>query len=215
MPERTETRGTSRRLFLQHAVLGGTAAVSLGWADLAAACDVPVTGAPWPSVDGWQHRTILHFLNTVMPGDDGQALFDGDTDPLRSGGDTSPGAWAACALDVFYDPFYGAAGFRGQLFATALDAVTRLKGYGPRFYQASQAEQLAVVDALVRLPLTGPGVGQAIALGLDATLGATRNDAVTRLIGWPGPCGGYYDDARHPTAGWRQPERMTLDGNLP
>jgi hypothetical protein len=166
-------------------------------------------------VDGWQHRTIMHFLNTILPGDDGQALFEGDGDPLRSGGDVSAGAWSACALDVFYDPFYGVAGFNGRLLATGLDTVTRLKGHGRYFYQATQAQQLEVVDFLARFPFSRPGTGQAIALALDATLGATENDAVTRLIGWPGPNGGYYDDSRHPTSRWQQPDRMTTDGNLP
>jgi len=215
MAARAVTRATSRRRFLRDAAVGGAAAAALAWADVLSAYDLPVTGAPFPSVDGWQHRTIMHFLNAVMPGDDGQPLFDGDPDPLRSGGDTSAGAFSACALDVFYDPFYGVAGLNGRLLATGLDAITRLKGLGPHFYQASQAGQLAVVDVLARLPFSRPGVGQAIALGLDATLGATLSDAVTRLIGWPGPSGGYYDDARHPTSRWEQPDRMTPDGNLP
>ena len=177
------------------------------------ACDLPVTDAPWPSVDGWEHRTIAHFLNTILPGDDSQPLFEGDPYPLRSGGDTSAGAWSACALDVFYDPFYDVGRGTRQL-ATALDLTTRLLGHGRHFHRATQAQQLAVVDALARTPARRD-IRRAAALALAGSLGAAENPSVTLAIGWPGPNGGYHDGGRHPLARWRQPQRITADGNLP
>jgi hypothetical protein len=203
----------SRRLFLERTA-AATAGLLAGLpGPEAGACDVPVTGAPWPAVDGWEHRTIAHFLNTILPGDHGQALFSGDRRPLDSGGDTTAGAWSACALDVFYDPYYGIGG-RARTLAAALDWTTRLMGHGWYFYGAAQAEQLAVVDALARGP-GGGGVRRAAALALAAGLGAAVNPSVTAVIGWPGPNGGYYEGARHPLSRWQQPERMTADGNLP
>jgi hypothetical protein len=213
---RRAAAGLSRRAFLKAGALTGSAVVAgLELAGSADACDLPVTGAGWPSVDGWQHRTLMHFLNTVFPGDTGQALFPGDGYPLRSGADTTPGAWSACALDVIYDPYYGIAGTNARLMAGLLDWSTRLHGYAWYFYQASQVQQLRVVDALSRPTFIGRGFTGAAALGLAAVLGAIENDSVTQLIGWGGPNAGYYGDSRHPIDRWRQPARMTTDGNLP
>jgi hypothetical protein len=206
---------SSRRLFLGHAA-AGAAGLWAGTAALARAgdCDLPVTGAPWPSRDGWERRTVAHFLNTIVPGDDGQPLFPGDAHPLASGGDASAGAWSACALDVLYDPYFGVAGANSRLFATLLELLTRLKHDGRHFYEATQPQQLVIVDAAVRAP-RGKDVVRLAALAMSAVLGAARNSAVTSVIGWPGPSGGYYDDSRHPLSRWRQPVRITADGNLP
>lgn len=206
---------SSRRWFLGRAAAGAAGiCTGLGLVERAVACEVPVTGRPWPSVDGWEHRTIMHFLNAVVPGDDGQPLFAGDTHPLASAGDASAGAWSACVLDVFYDPYYGIAGANSRLLATLLELATRLKRSGRHFYEASAAQQLEIVDAVVRGP-RGKDVARAAALAVSAALGAFRSPSVTQLIGWPGPTGGYYDGARHPLSRWRQPERLTADGNLP
>jgi hypothetical protein len=205
-------RGPSRRQFLER-VAGGAAGLLVGGTADAHACDVPVTGAPWPSVEGWEHRTIAHFLNTIVPGDDGQPLFAGDPHALDSGGDVTAGAWSACALDVFYDPFYGVGRGSRQL-ATALDLTTRLLGHGRLFHRATQTQQLEVVDALARTPARAD-IRRAAALATAACLGAAVNPSVTLAIGWPGPNGGFYDAGRHPAGRWRQPERMTADGNLP
>jgi len=206
---------SSRRLFLGR-TLAGAAGIYAGFgvAGRAVACEVPITGRPWPAVDGWEHRTIMHFLNAVVPGDDGQPLFVGDTHPLASAGDGSAGAFSACVLDVFYDPYYGIAGTNSRLLASLLELATRLKRAGRHFYEASPPEPLEIVDAVVRGP-RGKDVARAAALAMSAALGAFRSPSVTRLIGWPGPTGGYYDGARHPLSRWRQPERLTVDGNLP
>jgi len=203
----------SRRLFLERAAAGAAGWLAGLAGPEAGACDVPVTSAPWPAADGWEHRTIAHFLNTIVPGDDGQPLFSGDRHPLDSGGDTTAGACAACALDLFYDPFYGAGRGARQL-AAALDWTTRRMGDGWYFYRASQARQLEVVDALAH-SLAGDEVRGAATLVLAASLGAAVNPSVTTAIGWPGPNGGYYEATRHPLSRWQQPERMTRDGNLP
>ena len=206
---------SSRRSFLGRAAASAAALwAGRGVAAFAGDCDTPVTGAPWPSRRGWERRTIAHFLNTIVPGDDGQPLFAGDAHPLSSGGDISAGAWSACALDVLYDPFYGVAGANSRLLATVLDLLAGAKHNGPRFYQASQAQQLEIVDAAVRIP-RGKDVARLAALVMSAAFGASRNPSFTTLIGWPGPDGGYYDDGRHPLSRWRQPTRITTDGNLP
>jgi len=206
---------SSRRLFLGRAA-AGAAGLWAGPAVLALAgdCDVPITAAPWPSTDGWERRTVMHFLNTIVPGDDGQPLFSGDTHPLSSGGDASAGAWSACVLDVLYDPYYGVAGGNSRLLAIVLELLTRLKHDGRHFYGASQRQQLEIVDAAVRVP-RGKDVVRLAALAMSAALGAARNSSFTTVIGWPGPNGGYYDDSRHPLSRWRQPVRITTDGNLP
>jgi hypothetical protein len=206
---------SSRRLFLGRAA-AGAAGLWAGPAVLARAgeCDLPITGAPWPSTDGWERRTVMHFLNTIVPGDDGQPLFAGDTHPLSSGGDTSAGAFSACALDVLYDPYFGVAGANSLLLATLLETLTRLKHEGRHFYEASQPGQLEIVDAAVRAP-RGKDIARLAALAMSATLGAARNRSFTAVIGWPGPSGGYYDDSRHPLSRWQQPVRITTDGNLP
>jgi hypothetical protein len=200
--------GLSRRAFLERAA----AMLALLSARDAGACEVPVTAAPWPSADGWEHRTVAHFLNTIVPGDDARRLFPRDRHPLASGGDTSAGAWSACALDVFYDPFHGVGRGARQL-AVALDWITRRRGHGRYFHRASQAQQLDVVDALARIG--GNDARRAAALVMAASLGAAVNPSVTDAIGWPGPNGGHYDEGRHPLSGWRQPARLTADGNLP
>jgi len=206
----------SRRRFLKAGALAGTAAVvGLELTRSADACSLPITGEAWPSVDGWEHRTLMHFLNTVFPGDDGQPLFADDRYPLRSGGDASAGALSACALDVMYDPYYGVAGTKARLLASILDWSTRRHGYAWNFYRAGQAQQQEVVDSLRRSPYVGGGFTDAATLGIAAVLGAFANDSVTRLIGWEGPNGGYYGGSRHPVDRWRQPARMTTDGNLP
>jgi hypothetical protein len=206
---------SSRRRFLGRAA-AGAAGLWAGPAVLALAseCDLAITGAPWPSPDGWERRTVMHFLNTIVPGDDGRPLFPGDTHPLSSGGDVSAGAWSACALDVFYDPYYGVAGANSRLLATLLELLTRLKHEGRHFYEVSQAGQLEIVDAAVRVP-RGQYVVRLAALAMSAALGAARNGSFTTVIGWPGPNGGYYDESRHPRSRWRQPVRITTDGNLP
>jgi hypothetical protein len=164
-------------------------------------------------VEGWEHRTIAHFANAILPGDHGARLFRGDRRPLDSGGDPTAGAWSACALDVFYDPFHGAAAQAARL-ASALDWTTRLLGHGLWFYRATQEQQLAVLDALARTP-AGEDLRRARLLVMAGVLGAAVNQRVTLALGWPGPNGGHYDDARHPVVRWRQPERLTADGNLP
>jgi hypothetical protein len=164
-------------------------------------------------VEGWEHRTIAHFLNVIVPGDDGQPLFPGDAHPLDSGGDPTPGAWSSCALDVFYDPFHGVGRGSRQL-ASVLDWTTRLLGHGWSFHRAGQAQQLEVVDALGRTPARAD-LRRAAALALAASLGAAANASVTDALGWAGPNGGFYEAGRHPLSRWRQPERLTSNGNLP
>ena len=201
-----------RRGFLARAA-AGVAGLFAGSATRAGACDVPVTGEPWPSVQGWEHRTLAHFANTILPGDHGTPLFPGDRRPLDSGGDATAGAWSACALDVFYDPFHGA-GRDARRLALALDWTTLLLGHGRRFHRATQGQQLAVVDALSRT-VAREDLRRATALVLAGTLGAAVNHTATAALGWPGPNGGHFDASRHPLSRWRRPERLTADGNLP
>jgi hypothetical protein len=205
-------RGGSRRWFLVRAG-AGVAGLLGGSATRGAACDVAVTGERWPSVEGWEHRTLAHFANTILPGDHARPLVPRDRHPLDAGGDTTAGAWSACALDVFYHPFHGV-GRDTRRLALALDGATLLLGHGLRFYRASQAQQLEVVDALART-IAREDLRRAAALVLAGTLGAAVNHAVTAAIGWAGPNGGHYDGGRHPVTRWRQPERLTADGNLP
>jgi hypothetical protein len=208
--------GFSRRFFLKIGALTGTAvAAGLASPETADACSLPITGAGWPSVNGWEHRTLMHFLNTIFPGDNGQQLFWGDSYPLKSGGDTSAGAFRACTLDVLYDPYFGVAGTNSNLLATTLDWATRLNGYAWYFYQASQYNQLRVVDSLTQAIFIGSGFEGAASLAIGAVLGAFKNYSVTQLIGWGGPNGGYYSASRHPLSRWLQPTRMTTNGNLP
>lgn len=216
-PPASETPvGVSRRGFLKVGALTSTAVlVGLALPEAADACSLPITGAGWPSVNGWEHRTLMHFLNTIFPGDNGQSLFWGDWYPLRSGGDTSPGAYTACALDVLYDSYYGVAGTNSNLLATTLDWWTRFKGYAWYFYEASQSQQLRVVDSLTEAAFIGTGFQGAASLAIGAVLGAFKNYTVTQLIGWGGPNGGYYSGSRHPTSRWQQPASMTTNGNLP
>ena len=212
-----ETEVLSRRALLDLATRWGLVALvgSAAFAGLAAA-DVPglpITDAPWPSHDGWERRTIAHFLNALYPGDDGAPLFAGDTEPLAADGDRSPGAWSAHALAAFYEPFFGA-GEQLGLLATALDWSIRLGGRA-FFAGAPLADQVAAIDRLVGASLTRKSLEDAIMLGLATVLGASYSDAATRDLGWAGPNPGYFDDARHPLAHWRQPARLTTDGNMP
>jgi hypothetical protein len=202
---------SSRRRFLERAAVGAAGLLAGPAVPEALSCDIRVTGA-W-SLEDWERRTIAHFLNTIVPGDHGQALFARDRYPLDSGGDGTAGAWSSCTLDVFYDPFHGVGRGARQL-ATALDGITRLRRLGLNFYRASQAQQLEIVDALARTPARAD-LRRAAALALAGSLGAAVNPAVTEAIGWPGPNGGYYDGSRHPLDRWRQPARLTTDGNLP
>jgi len=213
--EPEEPTGFSRRRFLKiGALAGGAAAVGLSLPE-ADACDVPISGSGWPSVTGWEHRTLMHFLNTVFPGDNNQQLFYGDSYPLKSGGDYTAGAYRACALDVLYDPYYGVAGTNSNLLASTLDWATRLNGYAWYFYQASQSNQLRVVDSLTQAIFIGSGFTGAASLAIGAVLGAFKNNTVTQVIGWPGPNGGYYSGSRHPISRWLQPVSITASGNLP
>ena len=203
-----------RRRFLKQTGAVSMAAVlaELGDPEPAQACSVPITGAGWPSVNGWEHRTLMHFLNAVFPGNDNQALFTGDGYRLRSGGDTSAGAWAACALDVLYDPYFGVAGTQSNLLATALDWVMRVNFFDTYFYKGTQSEQLRAIDQAMSLD---SGIQDAVNLTLAAVLGAAKNYSVPALLGWPGPNGGYWSGSRHPLWRWLQPTRLTVDGNLP
>jgi hypothetical protein len=184
----------------------------LGDPEPAQACSVPITGAGWPSVNGWEHRTVMHFLNAVFPGNANQPLFTGDGYPLRSGSDTSAGAWSACALDVIYDPYYGVAGSNSNTLAAALDWIMRINFYDTYFYKGTQSEQLRAIDQAISLDAK---TQDAINLTLAAVLGAAKNYSVANLLGWPGPNGGYWSGSRHPVWRWLQPVRLTADGNLP
>lgn len=212
--ERTDR---SRREFLKKsaAVAGGAAIATFGFPANVDGCDVPITGADWPSVTGWEHRTIMHYLNAIFPGNDGQPLFSGDGYPLKSGGDKTPGAFSACALDVFYDPYYGIAGTNSNLIAASLDWAVRLAFDATYFYKASQSAQLNAIDKLSDFIIIGSGFQGAATLGIGAVLGAFKNYTAVKAIGWPGPNGGYYDDAKHPYSIWLKPSRMTTNGNLP
>jgi len=214
----TGSKGMSRRSFLKTTLAAGGVVLLVnldGLSIAAAACDTPITGQGWPSVDGWEHRTIMHFLNTIYPGNHGQPLFAGDPYPLKSNGDTSAGAYAACALDVFYDPYYGVAGLKSNALASVLDWTVRFQGSATYFYNATLAQQLRAVDSLTDAQWIGSGFRDAATLGFGGVLGAFENTQVTTAIGWPGPNGGYYDGGKHPANAWRQPARMTLDGNMP
>jgi hypothetical protein len=209
---------SSRRGFLvkSAAAAGGAAAVALGFPkDVDGACDIPITSSAWPSVTGWEHRTVMHYINAIFPGDDGAALFYGDGYPLKSGGDRSPGAMSACVLDVFYDPYYGVAGTNSNMIAAALDWAVRAAFDGTYFYKASQSSQLKAIDRLSDLIFVGTGFQGAATLAIGASLGAFENNSVVKSIGWPGPNGGYYDNAKHPSWVWQKPQRMTTNANLP
>jgi len=207
-----------RRRFIKRTVMaasGATLLITVGLPKFVDACDVPITGASWPSVTGWEHRTIMHYLNAIFPGNDGQALFGGDDYPLKSGGDRTPGAFSTCSLDVFYDPYYGIAGTNSNLLAAALDWAVRVAFDATYFYKASQSDQLRAIDRLTDLAFIGTGFQGAATLCIGSVLGAFKNYSVTSLIGWPGPNGGYYDSGKHLIYPWLKPARMTTTGNLP
>lgn len=214
-PSATREQGAlTRREALTLVAHAATGLALLAGGGLAHASAPPITPAPWPSRDGWERRTVAHFLNAVYPGDDGVPLFDGDRAPLKSGGDATAGAWAAGALEAFYDPFYGAAGQLG-LLATALDWDVRTHGGPFFFHEASQEQQLAALDRLAASPVGGAAVDDAVMLALAAVLGAFYDARAVRDLGWPGPNGGYWSDARAPADAWQRPARLTADGNLP
>jgi hypothetical protein len=176
-----------RRRFLKQTGAVSLAALlaELGAPESAQACSTPITGEGWPSVNGWEHRTIMH---------------------------TTAGAFAACALDVIYDPYYGVAGTNSNTLAAGLDWIMRINFFDTYFYKGTQSEQLRAIDQ--GLSLSG-GFQDAINLTLAAVLGAAKNTALTQLLGWPGPNGGYWSGSRHPLSRWTQPARLTTDGNLP
>lgn len=207
----------SRREFLKKSAATASAAAlaTLGFPADVDGCDVPITGSAWPSITGWEHRTIMHYLNAIYPGDNGKPLFYGDTYTLKSGGDTTPGAFSACALDVFYDPYYGIAGTNSNLIAASLDWAVRVTFDATYFYKASQTAQLNAIDRLSDLIFVGSGFQGAATLCIGAVLGAFENYTATKAIGWLGPNGGYYDAAKHPYSIWLKPVRMTTNGNLP
>jgi hypothetical protein len=214
--EQTEEK-PSRRQFLKHsaAAVGG-AALMFGFPrEVDSACRTPISGAAWPSITGWEHRTVMHYINAIFPGNNGQPLFYGDTYPLKSGGDYSPGAFSDCVLDVFYDPYYGVAGTNSNLIAAGLDWAVRANFSSTYFYKASQSAQLTAIDGLSDFIFVGSGFQGAATLVIGAALGAFQSSAVVRSIGWPGPNGGYYDSGKHLTYPWLRPARMTTDGNLP
>ncbi|MEW6733283.1 MAG: twin-arginine translocation signal domain-containing protein [Acidobacteriota bacterium] len=208
----------SRRHFLKGAIAAtssATLAITLGFPSSVDANKTPINGDGWPSINGWEHRTIMHYLNAIYPGDDGKQLFSGDGYPLKSGGDRSAGAYSACVLDVFYDPYYGIAGTNSNLIAAALDWAVRISFDATYFYKASLADQLKAIDRLTDLIFVGSGFQGAATLALGAALGAFENATAVQALGWPGPNGGYYESAKHPAARWQRPARMTSDGNLP
>jgi hypothetical protein len=209
----------SRRRFLKKsaAAVGGATILStfVFPSEVDGACSVPITGSAWPSVTGWEHRTVMHYVNAIFPGNNGQPLFYGDTYTLKSGGDITPGAFSACVLDVFYDPYYGIAGTNSNLIAAGLDWAVRANFDATYFYKASQSAQLRAIDGLSDLIFVGSGFTGAATLAIGAALGAFKNNTVVKAIGWPGPNGGYYDSAKHPSWLWLKPVRMTTDGNLP
>jgi hypothetical protein len=88
----------------------------------------------------------------------------------------------------------------------------RVNFFDTYFYKGTQGEQLRAIDQGLSL---SSGFQDAINLTLAAVLGAARNRAVTQLLGWPGPNGGYWSGSRHPITRWTQPARLTTDGNLP
>jgi hypothetical protein len=217
--ERDQEQTVSRRRFLKKtaAAAGGAALLTtIGFpSEVDGVCSTPISGSAWPSITGWEHRTIMHYVNAIFPGNDLQPLFYGDTYPLRSGGDRTPGSFSACVLDVFYDPYYGVAGTNSNLIAAGLDWAVRAQFSSTYFYKASQAAQLNAIDSLSDFIFVGSGFQGAATLAIGSALGAFKNSTAVRALGWPGPNGGYYDSAKHPTWLWLKPARMTSDSNLP
>jgi hypothetical protein len=215
--EQEQPENLTRRKFLQTSALatgGAAVCLTLGFPEHVDGA-VTITGDAWPSVNGWEHRTVMHYLNTIFPGDNNKQLFYGDSYPLKSGGDYTGGAWSAAALDVFYDPYYGIAGTNSNLIASALDWAVRTTFDATYFYKANQFQQLEAVDRLTDFLFTASGFQGAASLCMAAVLGAFKNKTGTSQIGWPGPNGGYYDSAKYPVTVGLKPVRMTVDGNLP
>lgn len=181
--------------------------------------------------DNWKRHGIAHFVNQFWPGDAGSLAFPDDATPF-SGHlpqnapnddplDTSPGAYSACAINPFFDPYYTFEAQGGNFVLVALmDWWSRELECAPAtfFHEAGWAQQIRINYGLQSnelAPLIEVWEG-AWLLTMATTLGAAYNYKVTNDIGWPGPANHYYhgtEEGSH-LSDWMCPVTSTSDGNL-
>lgn len=183
--------------------------------------------------DNWKRHGVAHFINVLWPGDDTSLAFADDESPFSGRlpqvapnddpSDTSAGAYMACAITPFFDPYYTFEPQGGNFaLVSALDWWSRLMNCGAAdfFQQASWSAQIRVVRGLEEVqvgPLAELWQG-AWLLALATALGAAYNYAITNDIGWPGPANHYYhgtSEGSHTAYPWMHPTPATDDGNLP
>jgi hypothetical protein len=233
-----------RQLVVSMAALGGVVALRLPVPSLVAAS--PVFDCPCECVEGptgngsffldrdnWKRHGVAHFVNLFWPGDHGSVAFEGDETPFDARlpqvapgidpPDLSPGAYSACAINAFFDPYYTFEPQGGNLaLISNLDWRCRVLECGPvtYFHKAGWAQQIQVNHGME----TGPvGLMREVwegawLLTMATTLGAAHNYRVTNDMRWPGPADHYYHgtpEGSHVSDGWLRPVQVTSDGNLP
>lgn len=183
--------------------------------------------------DNWKRHGAAHFINVLWPGDNGSLAFADDESPFSGRlpqvapnddpPDASAGAYMACAINAYFDPYYTFETQGGNFaLVSALDWWSRLMDCGGAnyFHQADWAAQIRIVRGLEEVEL-GPLVELwqgAWLLALATTLGAAYNYSVTNDIGWPGPADHYYHgtaEGSHVAYPWLRPTPASEDGNLP
>ncbi|GAB4150292.1 MAG: hypothetical protein Fur0021_12620 [Candidatus Promineifilaceae bacterium] len=187
--------------------------------------------------DNWKRHGVAHFIDVLWPGDNGSLAFAEDESPFSGRlpqaapnddpADASAGAYMACAINAFFDPYYTFETQGGNFaLVSALDWLNRLaplcdgNDNTTYFHQANWNVQIWVVHRLEQIelvPLVELWQG-AWLLALATTLGAAYNYSVTNDIGWPGPADHYYHgttEGSHTVYPWLRPTPASEDGNLP
>ncbi|MGH2545174.1 MAG: hypothetical protein ACRDIB_20475 [Ardenticatenaceae bacterium] len=183
--------------------------------------------------DNWKRHGIAHLVNLLWPGDHGSVAFEGDISPFDARlpqvapgddpPDVSAGAYSACAIEAFFDPYYTFESQGGNLaLVMVLDAHSQELECGPtrHFHRAGWAQQIQVNHEIESTPLglLREAWDGAWLLTMAMILGAAHNYRVTNDIGWPGPSNHYFHgtpEGSHTGDDWLRPATATSDGNLP
>ncbi len=148
--------------------------------------------------EDFYEKVLIAFIDTLIPGR--------ETDPAGE-----PGAIDACALNLFYDPFYPVQPLI-PLVVRQLEAISK-KLYGKGFVELKYEERVRVVEELEMSNNEVPNFELKIFLILSslAFYGGIYSDLGLRYCGFPGETHGYMEDFSFGI----QFEEMTEDGNLP